>query len=78
MGALVRQRNDTGYTRHVMVWPDEQHPDRWPFDIGPGETTDKLPELLAGFTPLEDEKKPPVARKTVPAVPAQTEGVETP
>jgi hypothetical protein len=73
----VRQRNDTEYTQHVMAWPTEEHPDYAPFEVAPGEVTDRHHELLAGFTALEDEK-PPASRKTAAASPAQTEGVETP
>lgn len=70
----MRQRNDSGYSQHVMAWPTAEHPDRLPFEVPAGEVVD-FPEPLAGFTPLED-KKPPVARKTPAAAPAQTEGVE--
>lgn len=73
----MRQRNDTGYKQHVSAWPTEEDPKRQPFDVAPGEVTDLLSELLAGFTLIEDDK-PPAARKTATAAPAQTEGVETP
>ena len=72
----MRQRNDTHYTQTVMRWPTEEHPDWVPFEVLPGEVTDKHPEPLAGFTVLDD-KKPPAARKTDTATPAQTEGAET-
>lgn len=71
----MRQRNDTHYTQYVSAWPTEEHPDWEPFEVLPGEVTDRHPELLAGFTQIEDEK-PPAVRKTT-AAPAQTEGVET-
>lgn len=49
----MRQRNDSGSVLHVSAWPTEQDPDRRPFVKGPGEEID-FPELLAGFTPLDE------------------------
>ena len=71
----MRQRNDSGYTKHVSAWPTDEDPTRSPRDVAPLEVID-FPELLAGFTEVPPEKPP--ARKTAPAAPAPTEGVETP
>lgn len=50
----MRQRNDTGYEKHVSAWPTEEHPDWAPFDVGVGEEVD-FPVLIGGFTQVEDE-----------------------
>lgn len=59
------QRNDTGHVVDVAAYPDEDHPDRRPFSVGPGEVTD-FDELLGGFTetdapdtPAEDAHETP-------------------
>ena len=44
----MRQRNDSGHVVDVAAFPDEEHPDRHPFVVGPGEVVD-FPDLLAGF-----------------------------
>lgn len=51
----MRQRNDTGENQHVSAWPTEDDPGRRPFVVADGEETD-FPELLAGFTALDEPK----------------------
>lgn len=67
----MRQRNDTGHAQTVMAWPTEADPDRRPFVVGPGEEKD-FPELLAGFTPLDQaEGEEPAAEAEPDAKPAK-------
>lgn len=74
----MRQRNDTGYTQHVSAWPDDEHPDRRPFDVAAGEECE-FPEPLAGFTPVggaaPEPAEAPKPRKTA-AAQAAPEGGE--
>ena len=70
------QRNKTGYTHNVMAHPSEEHPDGQPSEVAPEATVDH-PTLLAGFVPVETPK-PAASKKTASAVPAPTEGDETP
>lgn len=68
----MRQRNDTGYVRHVSAWPTDEYPDLSPFTVGPGEVVDH-PQLLAGFTSLEPPPEPaaePEALAEAPPEPA--------
>lgn len=53
------QRNDTGHVVDVAAHPDDEHPDRKPFAVGPGEVVD-YGEPLAGFA----EADPPVAEQS--------------
>lgn len=66
----MRQRNDSGSVLHVSAWPTEQDPDRRPFVKGPGEEID-FPELLAGFTPLDE-----AAAEAEPAGPVEAKPVK--
>lgn len=75
------QRNDSGHVVDVAAYPDEEHPGRHPFTVGPGEAVE-FPELLAGFTEVPSEEPAesdtePVAktRKRASAAPAP-EGVD--
>lgn len=67
----MRQRNETGYDRHVSVWPDEANPDRWPFVVAAGEETD-YPQLIGGLT-LLPEPEPPKPKGKDAAVAADKE-----
>lgn len=73
----MRQRNDTGYGQHVR--PSAKYADRAPFDVGAGEEVD-FPELLGGFTQLEDEppvkEEPPKPRRKDAAAAADKEAGE--
>lgn len=69
------QRNDTGQVRQVMAWPTEEEPDRQLFDVGPGEEID-FPELLGGFTPMEEPDDKPEAEVPEPEEPPAEEPVE--
>jgi hypothetical protein len=78
----MRQRNDTGHGVDVAAYPDEEHPDRHPFTVGPGEVVE-FPELLGGFTevpgeePAESDAEPAAkTRKRASAAPVP-EGVES-
>lgn len=74
----MRQRNDTGYTQAVSAWPTDEHPDLVPFEVPPGGECDH-PDLLAGFTAVEDPAPPatPKTTKKTAATPAAgTEGGE--
>lgn len=53
----MRQRNDTGHVMDVAAYPDEEHPDRHPFTVGPGEVVE-FPELLGGFAEVAAEEQP--------------------
>lgn len=70
----MRQRNDTGYTQNVSAWPTDEHPDLAPFEVPPGGECDH-PELLAGFTAVEEPEPAPApaakpAKKPTAAQPA--------
>lgn len=72
----MRQRNDTGYEQHVMVWPSDEHPDLHPFSVAAGEETDKLDKLLGGFVEVagEEDPVPKPRRKDATAVADMKEG----
>lgn len=69
----MRQRNDSGYEQHVMAWPTDENPDRWPFTVGPGEETD-FPELLGGFTAVDEPEPVKTTRKSAAAAADQEVG----
>ena len=58
----MRQRNETGYERHIPVWPDEENPGLHPFSVADGEETD-FPRRLGGFTLLPEPEPDPVKPK---------------
>lgn len=64
----MRQRNDTGYTQHVMAWPT-------PFEVGHGEIIDH-PTLLAGFTAAPEPAARPKKTAAAPAATPETKGGE--
>ena len=72
----MRQRNDTGYEQHVMVWPSDEHPDLYPFAVAAGEETDKLDKLLGGFVEVtgEEDPVPKPRRKDATVVADKEEG----
>ena len=61
----MRQRNDTGYEKHVSVWPTDEDPTRAPFVVGAGEVVDR-PYLIDGFTLLDEE---PSEKEEAPSKP---------
>ena len=54
----MKQRNDTGYEKDIMVWPEEGEPETVTRRVGAGEEID-FPTLLAGFTVVEDKPVAP-------------------
>ncbi len=54
----MKQRNDTGYEKDIMVWPEEGEPETVTRRVGAGEEID-YPTLLGGFTVVEDDKPAP-------------------
>lgn len=79
----MRQRNTSGYTQQVSAWPTDEYPDLAPFEVPPGEECDH-PELLAGFTAVEEPEPEPSpapapskpAKKSAAAPATSTEGGE--
>ena len=69
----MRQRNDTGYDKHVPVWPDEENPDRWPFVVADGEEID-YPKLIGGFTLLPEPESVKPKRKDAAVAAEKEEG----
>lgn len=68
----MRQRNDTGYAHEVTVWPTEEHPEYWPFTVGPGEETD-FPVRISTFTLLPEREPEPVRKRKDAAAAADME-----
>lgn len=69
----MKQRNDTGYERHVAVWPSDEHPDWQPFVVADGEETD-FPLRLGGFTLLTEPGIPKPKGKDAAVAAEKKEG----
>lgn len=69
----MKQRNDTGETQHVSVWPSEEHPDWAPFAIGPGEETD-FPKRIGTLTLLKEPEGQKPKRKDAAVAADKKEG----
>jgi hypothetical protein len=69
----VRQRNDTGYTQHVSVWPTDELPGWEPFAVADGEYTD-FPKRITSLTLVEGPEPSKPKRKNAAVAADKKEG----
>lgn len=69
----MRQRNETGYAKHVSVWPSEEHPEWHPFVVADGEEID-FPVPIGGLTLVREPDAEKPKRKDAAAAADKKEG----